>query len=181
MSLRSIPVSGPGNPVTRRHALAVVAGGAAALVSGCFYGFAGGGLPRHVRTVAVIPFENQTPLPELQRELNDALRLGLEQRLGLRDAAEDRADAIVRGTLVRFEPDVPVAFSADATRSTSVRRRLQVVVDVEIYDQVAGKVIWEKKGLTAEGEYGERQETQGRRQAIDRIVADVIEGAQSQW
>lgn len=167
--------------VTRRQALTTLAGVSAAWVTGCVYGFAGGGLPRHVRTVAVIPFENQTPLPELQRELNDALRLGLEQRLGLRDAAEDRADAIVRGTLVRFDPDAPVAFSADASRSTAVRRRMQVVVDVEIFDQVAGKTIWEKKGLSAEGEYAERREAEGRKQAIDRIVADVIEGAQSQW
>ncbi len=151
------------------------------LLAGCLYGFAGGGLPRHVRTVAVIPFENQTPLPELQREINDALRVAFEQRLGLRDAAEDRADAVVRGTIVRFEPDAPVAFSADASRSTSIRRRMQIVVDVEIYDQVTGRTLWEKKGVTAEGEYAERQEAAGRKQAIDRIVADVIEGAQSQW
>ncbi|MDX2184778.1 MAG: DUF4136 domain-containing protein [Gemmatimonadaceae bacterium] len=164
-----------------RRILPVLTAVLGVLVAGCAYGFAGGGLPRHVRTVAVIPFENQTPLPELQREINDALRIGLEQRLGLRDAAEDRADAVVRGTIVRFEPDVPVAFSADAARSSSVRRRMQIVLDVEIFDQVSGRVLWEKKGLSAEGEYSERQEAAGRKQAIDRIVADVIEGAQSQW
>ena len=39
------------------------------------YGFAGGGLPSHVRTVAVIPFENLTSVPEVQEELANALRL----------------------------------------------------------------------------------------------------------
>jgi len=35
--------------------------------------------------------------------------------------------------------------------------------------------------MRAEGEYAEASEPQGRRQAIERIVNDVIEGAQSQW
>ena len=152
-------------------------------LGGCFwkYGFAGGGLPAHVRTVAIIPLDNQTPAPELTRELTEALRVGLENRLGLRTATEEKADAVVRGTIVRYEPDAPVAFSSDPTRSTQVRRRVQIVVDIEIFDQVSGKVLWSKKGLTAEGEYSDRGDATGRQQAIDRIVADVIEGAQSQW
>ena len=152
-------------------------------LGGCFwkYGFAGGGLPAHVRTVAIIPLDNQTPAPELTRELTDALRIGLETRLGLRTATEEKADAILRGTIVRYEPDAPVAFSADPTRSTQVRRRLQIVVDIELFDQVSGKVLWSRKGLMAEGEYSDQGDTAGRKQAIDRIVHEVVDGAQSQW
>ncbi|MFO0269444.1 MAG: hypothetical protein ACK53W_02715, partial [Gemmatimonadota bacterium] len=91
------------------------------------------------------------------------------------------AAAHLRGPLVRFDPDARVGFAADGSRAMSIRRRMQIVVDIEIFDQVTGRVLWEKKGVTAEGEYAERQEVAGRRQAIDRIVADVIEGAQSQW
>jgi hypothetical protein len=145
------------------------------------YGFAGGGLPRHIRTVAIIPFDNETPSPELQRELLEELRNGIHSRLGLRDATEDRANAVVRGTITKYEPDVPVAFSADPAKATSARRRLQIVVDVQIIDQTTGKTLWERKGLSAEGEYAERGEEVGRRQAIQRIVSDVVEGAQSQW
>jgi len=56
---------------------------AALLMSGCFYGFSGGGLPSHVHTVAIIPFENRTANPELQRELAEALRDKLKEKLGL--------------------------------------------------------------------------------------------------
>ncbi len=49
----------------------------AAAVSACAYGFSGGGLPTHVRTVAVIPFSNETASPEITREVTDALREGL--------------------------------------------------------------------------------------------------------
>jgi len=52
---------------------------------------------------------------------------------------------------------------------------------VEIVDQTNGKTLWQRKGLSAEGEYAERNEPDGRRQALERIVNDVIDGAQSQW
>jgi hypothetical protein len=150
-------------------------------LSACIYGFAGGGLPSHVRTVAVLPFDNETASPDVQRELLEALREGLESRLGLRSAAEPRAHAVVRGTITKYEPDVPVAFSADPNQANSARRRLQITLDVEILDQTTGKTLWQRRGLSAEGEYAERAEPEGRRQAISRIVNDVVEGAQSQW
>ncbi len=151
------------------------------LLGGCLYGFAGGGLPPHVRTVAVLPFDNETSSPELPLELQAAMRQGLQSRLGLRDAPEDRANAVVRGKITRFELDAAAGFSANPNQSTSARRRLRVQVDVEIVDQVTGKVLWSRNGMQADGEYADRGEAQGRKQAIDRIVNDVIEGAQSQW
>lgn len=151
------------------------------LLSGCLYGFAGGGLPSHVRTAAVLPFDNETASPELPVELQEALRAALQSRLGLRDAPEDRASAVVRGRITRYEADIAAGFSADPNQSTSARRRLRVQIDIEIVDQVTGKVLWTRTGMQAEGEYADRGEPQGRKQAIDRIVNEVIEGAQSQW
>lgn len=168
--------------VVRRSILRCAAFGLVLLAAatGC-YGFAGGGLPPHVRTVAVMPIENETATPELPAELQEALRNGLRSRLGLREASEERASALVRGKITRYEPDIPVAFSADPSQATTARRRLRVQVDIEIVDQVTGKVLWSRTGMQAEGEYAERGEADGRRQAIERIVNDVIEGAQSQW
>lgn len=154
---------------------------AALALTGCFYGFSGGGLPSHVHTVAVIPFENLTSNPELQREIVEALRAQLRDRLGLRDAAEARANAIVRGTIQRYETDIPVGFSATNKQQTSAKRQLQLTVDIEMVDQVTGKTLWQRKGLSADGQYEERGEATGRKQAIDRIIGDIIQGAQSQW
>jgi hypothetical protein len=131
--------------------------------------------------VAIIPFENLTANPEIQRELVESLRGQLRDRLGLRDAAEARANAIVRGTIRRYETDIPVGYSATNKQTTTARRQLQISVDIEMVDQVSGKTLWERKGLSADGQYEERGEAVGRKQAIDRIVADIIQGAQSQW
>ena len=153
----------------------------ASLLSGCLYGFAGGGLPSHIKTVAVLPFDNETAITEVQRELYSRMRREVEGRLGLRAASEARADAVVRGRVVRYEADIPVGYSADPERATTARRRLQITVDVEIVDQSTGKPLWSQRGLTADGEYSERAEQSGRRQAVEKLVDDMIAGAQSQW
>lgn len=172
----------PGRGMLRLTGLAAVLALAAATESCLWrYGLHGGGLPAHIRTVAILPFENQTVSTDLQRELADGLRKAFSSRLGLREAPEDRASAVVRGTIVSYETDVPVAFSANPAQATSARRRLQVRVDVEIVDQTTGKVLWTRKGLSADGDYAESDEAAGRKQAVDRIVNEVIEGAQSQW
>lgn len=152
------------------------------LLTACMpYGFAGGGLPSHIRTVAVIPFENLTSSPELQQEIALALRAELRNRLGLREAAENRASAVVRGTIQRYETDIPIGFSAQNKNQTSARRQLQISIDIEVVDNVTGKSLLQRKGMIAEGQYEERGEATGRRQAIERIVNEVIQGAQSQW
>ena len=149
--------------------------------TGCLYTFAGGGFPRHVKSAAVLPFDNETPAAELSREINDALRKAFESRLGLRSAPENRAHAIVRGTIVKYETDVAVGFSADPARASSARRSLSIVIDVTIVDQTSGRTLYERQGLVANGEYSERNEEEGRKQAIQRLVNDIVEGAQSQW
>ncbi len=162
-----------------RAALLTVVIGAG--LSGCIYGFAGGGLPPSVRTIAIIPFDNQTASAELQQEFMARLRRELRSRLGVREAGEAQASAVVRGLITRYEPDIPIAFSSDRTQSVAARRKLMLTIDIEIFDQSAGRVLWARKGMSAEGEYAERAEADGRRQAIEKLVNDVIEGAQSQW
>lgn len=151
-------------------------------LSACLYSMSGGGgFPSHIRTVAVLPFDNETASPELTAEIHERLRKSLASRLGLREAPEGRANAIVRGTITEFESDVPVAFSADPSRATSARRKVELLVNVEIVDQSTGMSLFERKGIRGEGEYEERKELEGRQRAIDRIIELVIEGAQSQW
>jgi len=52
---------------------------------------------------------------------------------------------------------------------------------VEIVDQSTGRTLWAQKGLMRDGTYAERGEDQGRKDAIEKIVNDIVAGAQSQW
>lgn len=152
-------------------------------LGGCLYGFAGGGLPPSVKTVAVLPFENQTAEPTLTQEVSVRVREAVEGRLGLRQASESQADAVVRGTITRYEPDVPVAYTGEDDGNTvNVTRRLvQITVSVEILDQRAGKPLWQRNSLMLEGDYEPGRELEGRERALEKLVTNIVEGAQSQW
>ena len=150
-------------------------------LSGCLYGFTGGGFPSSIKTVAVLPFDNQTSEPTLTSEIDGAVREAVESRLGLRQGSERQADAVVRGTISRYEPDLPVAYTGDQQQVTVTRRLVQIVVSVQILDQQTGKMLWERSGLTVKGDYEPGQEVEGRRKALDELVTNIVEGAQSQW
>jgi hypothetical protein len=153
-------------------------------LTGCLYGFAGGGLPPSIKTVAILPFDNQTAEPTLTSEVNTRVRAALQGRLGLRQASESQADALVRGTITRYEPDLPVAYTGQEGETPTVTRRLvQITVSVEILDQHAGQPLWQRSGLLLEGDYtpGAGGEVEGRQKALDKLVTNIVEGAQSQW
>jgi hypothetical protein len=145
------------------------------------YSFAGGGLPPNIGTMAIAPFDNQTTSPDVQKELYDRMHSELQKRLGVRDAPRERADALAHGTIVSYDADIPVSFSADPNQAVTARRQLQITIDVEIIDQSNGHVLYQNKSLRQDAEYAERAEPEGRRRAIEKLVQKIIEGVQSNW
>ena len=72
-------------------------------LAGCVYGFTGGGLPGHIRTIAVVTFENESLQPLIESEIETRMQNQIPRNLGVRLAAENAADAVVRGTIMRYE------------------------------------------------------------------------------
>ena len=161
-----------------RSIIAIAAG---SLAWGCLYGFAGGGLPSHIRTVAILPFDNQTSQQGLEQEVRQALQEALQGRLGLRQSGEATADAVVRGTITRYESDIPLSFQTVQGTVAVTRRRVQMTLEVEIYDVRQSKTLWKRSGFTVDGEYNPPQQTEGRKLALEKMINDIVDGAQSQW
>lgn len=135
--------------------------------------------------MAVLPFDNLTSEPILTSEISTAVREAVQNRLGLRQAGESQADAIVRGSVTRYDPDVPVAYvGAPSNQQVQVTHRLvQITLNIEIVNQKTGKTLWSRTGLMRDGDYDPSRETeaQARQKALDKIVTDIVDGAQSQW
>ena len=148
---------------------------------GCYKFGGGGGFPPDLKTVAILPFDNQTATPEVQRELNEFLRKSLHDRLNLRDAPEEKADVIVKGIIGKLEVDLPAGVSADPRQANQSRRRLLLVLDVEITNAKTGRPLLKNAGMQSEGQYPEGREEEGRKFAIEKIVDMIIQGVQSQW
>jgi hypothetical protein len=108
----------------------LIASAALLSLTGCLYSFAGGGLPPHIHSVAIATFDNQTASPDLPKALFDEMHTQLMRRLGVRDAPQERADALVHGVIAQYESDVPVSFSANPQQAVTARRRLEVTIEI---------------------------------------------------
>ena len=114
-------------------------------------------------------------------EVANAVHEAIESRLGLHPAGEATADAVVRGRIARYDPDQPVAVQTGTGQANVTRRKIQLTVDITIVNQRDGKTLWQRQGLTVEGEFQPPQEGDGRKTALQKLVTEIVDGAQSQW
>lgn len=160
---------------------------AAAVLSlaGCMYSFtAGAGFPEHIRTIAVVPFENDTNRFELTQEVHEALLRQLPRSLGLTTAGEETADAVVTGTIQRYELTAPLYRRGQQAESVQVlQREVVLVVAVEVLDRENYTILWDQQQLRVVGQYLDASETEdvGRTEAIELLVQEIVDGAQSNW
>jgi len=155
------------------------------LISGCLYSFRAGSFPPpHIRTIAVVPFENETTRFELSGELYDQLLRNLPRALGIRTAGEDVAHAVVRGTIVRYDVVAPnYRAGGEGQPAEVLQRQVTITVRVEIVDLVENVVLWEEGNIMAQGHFLEASESEevGRAQALGLLVQKIVDGAQSNW
>jgi hypothetical protein len=153
-------------------------------LAGCMYSFRAGSFPpEHIRTIAIEPFDNETNRFELSAELYERLLNDLPGALGIRTAGADVADAVVRGSIRRFDVVTPNYTSGGAGQAARVtQRQVSISISVEIIDLVENVILWESTNLTTQGEFVEgAPETEGRSLALDLLVQRIVDGAQSNW
>lgn len=153
-------------------------------LAGCSFGFrSGGGLPAELKTVAVLPFDNETSDATLGQQVNAAIREAVERRLGLRSATEAKADLVVRGRITNYEPDEPTSFSGTGTGGSVqvTRRQLSVTIAIEMVANKDGRMIFQERSLSARGDYEPGREADGRKKALEFLVNSIVDKAQSRW
>lgn len=159
-----------------------------AALCGCSLGFAGGGLPATIRTVAIAPCDNVTSEPSLAQLVGESIRQAMQSRLGLRGATEQNADAVVRCKVTRYDPDQPLAIQSSqatagvANRVDVTRRQVELSVDITVIDQHTSKTLWDGRSQVVTGDYpAGGSETQGQQKALAQLVNKVITGVQQNW
>lgn len=157
---------------------------AVATMGGCSYGFEGGGFPSHIRTIYIAPFDNRTPQFDLEQRLFSALNDELPGKLGLRFASEEAADAVLRGQINRYD-DVAENYRADANQPAGnvLSHEVQIGISAELVDVRDNVIRWEGRSLVGRGSYDPTTQADeiGKRGAIENLIEQIIDGAQSQW
>ena len=151
----------------------------------CAYSFRAGSFPpAHVKTIAVQPFDNETNRFELAGEVYDELLRNLPRALGVRTAGGDVADAIVRGSITRYDVVAPnYRAAAEGQAAQVLQRQVNITVAGEIVDLVENIILWESRSVIAQGQFLEASETEevGRAEAIELLIQKIVDGAQSNW
>lgn len=154
------------------------------VLSGCLYSFSGGGgLPSHVETMYVPPVENETTRFQLTERVTQGLLEAVRGRLGAQVASEQASDAVISVSITNFS-DQAMSFEGREGQGAQVfQRRVSISASAEIYDRVNDREIWSSSSLRATGEYAPEQENQDVAidLAIENLIQNIVDGAQSQW
>ncbi|HUG41159.1 MAG TPA: LPS assembly lipoprotein LptE [Longimicrobiales bacterium] len=167
-----------------RRAAEALAGAALLLLAACNYGFEGGGFPSHIRTIYIEPFINETAQFDIDQRLSTRLLEELPGQLGVRPAGREVADAILSGRIVRYDDVAQNYRPGSAGQVVDVlSHEVQIGVTVQLLDVRENVIRWESRGLIGRGQYRPDSQTdrEGQRQAIENIIEQVVDGAQSQW
>ncbi len=151
--------------------------------SGCYSFQAGAGLTG-VSTIAILPFENTTSRLELTQEVQDILLRQLPGSLGLRPAGEEVADVVVRGRITQYDLVAPNYRPGQQGQGAQVlQRQVVLTVSVEILNMRDRTVLWQNQALRSQGEYLEASETEdtGKEEALEALIQQIVDGAQSNW
>ncbi len=154
------------------------------VLTGCLYSFSGGGgLPSHVETVYVAPVQNETTRFAITERVTQGLLDAVRGRLGAQIASEQTADAVVRVTLNSFTDDAMSFEGREGQGAEVFQRRVTISASAEIQDRVNDRPIWTSSSLQATGEYAPEQEDQEAAidLAIENLIQNIVDGAQSQW
>ncbi len=154
--------------------------------SACGYRLAGTSdiIPEHIRTIAVLPFDNRTERPEIEQRVTEEVTRELSKRGQFRVITDGAvADAILEGAITSYKT-APVQFSSEvrATRQEAV-----VTIRATLREGSNDEILWSQNGLIfreqfdvpEEGEFFD-QETLAlddiARGAAGALVTSIFEG-----
>lgn len=141
------------------------------------YSFTGAGLPG-VKTIAIPLFENQTEEYGIREELTNKLVLAFVQDNTLKVTNERIADAVLRGTILKYQKD---AYTFDGNENVK-EYIARIYVKIIVEDKKHNKNIWEEDNLQGWGTFpADSSEAYGKSEAIDKLTEDILNRTVKGW
>ena len=150
------------------------------IIAGCAYSFSGSSVPKHLKTIAIPLFEDQSGFgePGLKENFTKSLIDRFVNDNSLEVADRNIADSILEGSIVTVQ-DAP---SIIAPGEQVSKRRVTVTVHVTYQDLKLRKKMWEKD-FSNWGEYttGSETRTVALTQAVTKVTEDILIETVSGW
>ncbi len=150
------------------------------LVAGCgYYSFSGSTLPSHIKTVAVPLFENRTTEYRIADRLTEDVINALVKDNTLKVVPEERADSILKGSIVGYEREAYTFDEEEKVKEYIVR----IYVEASFEDLRKKRQLWREEKLEGWGTYLAQGETEddGQERAIAKISDDLVNKLISGW
>jgi hypothetical protein len=158
-------------------------------VAGCGY-TTGSLLPSKYKTIFVQPFKNSVSfearniqyIPQLEVKVRDAVVNRFLFEGHLRIGKEDTSDLVLRGNLKGFERQ-----ELRVTENQDVQEfRINIYVDLELWDPVDEKVVWSESNFSGESTYfvtgpQAKTETAAIEDALSDLARRVVERTLEDW
>jgi hypothetical protein len=135
------------------------------------YGFSGS-LPGYIRTAAVPLFQNDTVEPGIVEDVTDAVSSAIISNGTMKVVGESSSDAVVKGTIVNVLDEADT-FSKD---EKAKQFRIRILANVEFFDRVKNRAIWEEKNLEGWARYDASSASarDDAKKAAAKMLADLI-------
>jgi len=152
------------------------------VLNGCgVYSSSSGRVDETIRQVAIPYLDNQSPEPNIEIELTEAIIDALQDDNTLKVVDESSAQSILSGRVVQYR--LKEAFAQDQRVN---EYQVQIMVELAFTVRATGEKIFEKKRLTGTGNYilndpDGRDETSARQEAATEIVREVLALIVEDW
>lgn len=146
-------------------------------LTGCGYHVSGHAdmLPKSVQTIAIPAFKNITSRYKLPERMAGSITREFISRTRYRiNADPERADAVLRGSVLRYD-SYATTFDPATGRSSSVQ--VIVLLKLALVERASGKVLWERPSMEVRERYeigtDLRAYLEESDAAVDRMSRDV--------
>lgn len=150
-------------------------------LGGCGYRVLAPSWPEGIRKIYVENIRNQTTEPGMDKIFTDALIQELWHWDKVHVVNRDEAQAILSGVINEYAADQAISFDRDRT----IREyRLTIRLNLRLEDASTGKIIWQEKGITTQGDYQffkddlartRSRENQARQKAAADLAARLLD------
>jgi hypothetical protein len=142
---------------------------------------AGSLLPKHIKTVYIPTFENETTRYGIEQELTARVVEAFTADNRLLVVGESEADAMLRGVIVEYSKG---ALTFDRAQTVD-EFKIEIVVAVEFEDLREGKVLWKEPEFRAWESYSDLEDQPGEQAALEvaitTLATDMLSRTMEGW